>query len=57
MYKNDYYTEEQMTKYELQTNINKTWLHTLQFFTELLPNTRPKETTVQPTEVSSVQRT
>jgi hypothetical protein len=34
MYKSNYYTEEQMTKYEMQTDFNKTWLHTLQFFTE-----------------------
>ncbi len=33
MYKSDYYTKEQMTKYEIQADINKTWLHTLQFFT------------------------
>jgi hypothetical protein len=35
MYKSDYYTEEQMTKYEIQADINKTWLHTMQFFTKL----------------------
>jgi uncharacterized membrane protein YgcG len=35
MYKSDYYTEEQMTKYKMQADINKTWLHTLQFFTKL----------------------
>ncbi len=28
MYKSNYCTEEQMTKYEMQANINKTWLHT-----------------------------
>jgi hypothetical protein len=33
-YKSDYYTKEQMTKYKMQANINKTWLHTLQFFTK-----------------------
>jgi hypothetical protein len=35
MYKSDYYTKEQMTKYKMQADINKTWLHTLQFFTKL----------------------
>jgi hypothetical protein len=35
MYKSDYYTKEQMTKYEMQMDVNKTWLHTLQFFTKL----------------------
>ncbi len=34
MYKSDYYTKEQMTKYKMQADINKTWLHTLQFFTK-----------------------
>jgi hypothetical protein len=34
MYKSDYYTKEQMTKYKMQANIRKTWLHTLQFFTK-----------------------
>jgi hypothetical protein len=34
MYKSDY-TKEQMTKYEMQADVNKTWLHTLQFFTKL----------------------
>jgi hypothetical protein len=34
MYKNNYYTEEQMTKYKMQTDVNKSWLHTLQFFTK-----------------------
>jgi hypothetical protein len=35
MYKSDYYTKDQMTKYKMKANINKTWLHTLQFFTKL----------------------
>jgi hypothetical protein len=35
MYKSNYYTEEQMTKYEMQVDVNKIWLHTLQFFTTL----------------------
>jgi hypothetical protein len=35
MYKSNYYTKDQMTKYKMKTNINKTWLHTLQFFTKL----------------------
>jgi hypothetical protein len=35
MYKSDYYTKEQMTKYKMQTKINKTWFHTLQFLTNL----------------------
>ncbi len=34
MYKSNYYTKEQMTKHEMQADINKTWLHTLQFFTK-----------------------
>jgi hypothetical protein len=29
MYKSDYYTKEQMTKYKMQADVNKTWLHTL----------------------------
>jgi uncharacterized membrane protein YgcG len=33
MYKSNYYIEEQITKYKMQANINKTWLHTLHFFT------------------------
>ncbi len=35
MYKSNHYTKEQMTKYKMQADINKTWLHTLQFFTKL----------------------
>jgi hypothetical protein len=35
MYKRDYYTEEKMTKYKMQMDVNKTWLHTLQFCTKL----------------------
>jgi hypothetical protein len=35
MYKSDYYTKEQMTKYKMQTDVNMTWLHTLEFFTQL----------------------
>jgi hypothetical protein len=34
MYESNYYTKEQMTKYKMQADINKTWLHTLQFFTK-----------------------
>ncbi len=34
MYKSNYYTKEQMTKYEMQMDVNKTWLHTLQYFTK-----------------------
>jgi hypothetical protein len=34
MYKSNYYTKEQMTKYKMQMDVNKTWLHTLQFFTK-----------------------
>jgi hypothetical protein len=37
MYKSNYYTKEQMTKYKMQVDINKTWLHTLQFLTKLFP--------------------
>jgi hypothetical protein len=36
MYKRNYYTQEQMTKYKMQMDANKTWLHTLQFFTKLI---------------------
>jgi hypothetical protein len=37
MYKSNsnYYTKEQMPKYKMQADINKTWLHTLQIFTKL----------------------
>ncbi len=35
MYNSDYYTKEQMTKYEMQADVNKTWLDTLHFFTKL----------------------
>jgi hypothetical protein len=34
MYKSGYYTKEQMTKYNMQMDVKKTWLHTLQFFTK-----------------------
>ncbi len=36
IYKSNYYTKEQMTKYKMQTDVNKTWLHTLQFFIKLV---------------------
>ncbi len=35
MYKSDYFTEEQMTKYEILSDANKTWDKTLAHFTEL----------------------
>jgi hypothetical protein len=35
MYKSNCYTEKQMTKYKMQTDVNKTWLHTRQFSTKL----------------------
>jgi hypothetical protein len=35
MYKCDYYTKDQMTKYKMKADINKTWLYTLQFCTKL----------------------
>ncbi len=35
MYKSDYFTEEQMTKYEMQRDTDKVWTTTLQFFTDL----------------------
>ncbi len=35
MYKSDYFTEEQMTKYKMQSNADKVWTTTLQFFTNL----------------------
>jgi hypothetical protein len=34
MYKSNYCTKDQMTKYKMKADINKTWLHTLQFFTK-----------------------
>ena len=34
MYKGNCYTKEQMTKYKMQADVNKTWLHTLQCFTK-----------------------
>ncbi len=40
MYKSIYYIEEQMTKYNMQADINKTWLHTLQFFTKLFAQSK-----------------
>jgi hypothetical protein len=35
MYKSDYFTEEQMTKYEMLVDKDKTWALTLQHFTQL----------------------
>ena len=35
MYKSDYFTEEQMTKYKMQMDADKVWMATLQFFTNL----------------------
>ena len=35
MYRSDYFTEEQMTKYEILSDANKTWDKTLAHFTEL----------------------
>jgi hypothetical protein len=35
MYKSDYFTKEQMMKYEMQSNTDKVWTTTLQFFTNL----------------------
>ncbi len=35
MYKSDYFTEEQMTKYEMQRDADKVWMTTLQFFANL----------------------
>jgi len=35
MYKSDYFTEEQMTKYEMLADKDKTWSLTLQHFTQL----------------------
>jgi len=35
MYKSDYFTEEQMTKYEILSDSNKVWEKTLAHFTEL----------------------
>jgi hypothetical protein len=40
MYKSDFYTEELMIKYKMQTDTNKTWLHTLQYFTKLFAQHR-----------------
>jgi hypothetical protein len=57
MYKRDYYTKAQMTKYKMQMDVNKTWLHTLQFFTKRFANARRTEMTVQPIAALTVQRT
>jgi hypothetical protein len=35
MYKSNYFTKEQMTKYEMQSDADKVWTTTLQFFTDL----------------------
>ena len=35
MYKSNYFTEEQMTKYKMQRDADKMWTTTLQFFTDL----------------------
>ena len=35
MYKSNFFTEEQMTKYEMQRDADKIWTTTLQFFTNL----------------------
>ena len=35
MYKSDYFTEEQMTKYKMQRDADKVWTTMLQFFTNL----------------------
>jgi hypothetical protein len=40
MYRSNYYTKEQMTKYKMQTDTNKTWLLTLQFFTKLFTQSK-----------------
>jgi hypothetical protein len=35
MYKSDYFTKEQMTKYKILSYVNKVWDKTLAHFTEL----------------------
>ncbi len=35
MYRSDYFTEEQMTKYEILSDANKVWDKTLAHFTDL----------------------
>ena len=35
MYKSDYFTEEQMMKYQIERDADKVWTTTLQFFTNL----------------------
>ena len=40
MYKSNYFTEEQMTKYKMQKDMEKGWTTTLQFFTN--PYTQSK---------------
>jgi hypothetical protein len=57
MYKSNYYTKKQMTKYKMQTDVNKTWLHTLQFLPNFLPNARHTETTMRPIAALTVRRT
>jgi hypothetical protein len=57
MYKSNYYTKKQMTKYQMQIDVNQTWLHTLQISPNFLPSARPIETIMWPTTVLTVQRT
>jgi hypothetical protein len=39
----NYNMEEQMTKYKMQMDANKTWMHTLQYFTELFAQRKAYE--------------
>ena len=47
MYKSDYFTEEQMTKYEILLDANKVWDKTLAHFTSFSPYARPMAMTGQ----------
>ena len=55
MYKSDYFTEEQMTKYEILLDANKVWDKTLAHFTSFSPYARPMAMTGQQTADLRVQ--
>jgi hypothetical protein len=57
MYKCNCYNKEQMTKYKMQADINKTWLHTLQFSSNFSPDARHMDMTVRQIFVLTVRHT
>jgi hypothetical protein len=57
IYKSNYYTKEQMTKYKMKADINKPGSIPYSSSPNLLPNTRHTETTMWQTLVLAVQRT